>query len=107
MAEAKSAGKGSYVSLSMEDMKDSKDSEKDDEEEDEKSEKAHTEETQSVMDDYLDEFNEVFRRKVRGICTLINLIFINSYMLASEDLFCLVQVFEGLRTPRYIILIVV
>ncbi len=69
MAEAKSAGKGSYVSLSMEDMKDSKDSEKDDEEEDKKSERAHTEETQSVMDDYLDEFNEVFRRKVRRICT--------------------------------------
>ena len=67
MAEAKSAGKGSYVSLSMDDMKNSKDSENDDEEEDEKSENTRTEETKSVTDDYIDEFNEVFRRKVRRI----------------------------------------
>ena len=38
MAEGKSAGKGSYVSLSMDGMKESKTSEKDDEEEEEKKE---------------------------------------------------------------------
>lgn len=64
MAEAKSAGKGSYVSLSMDQVKESKDSEKDDEEEEKKSDNPHLEETQSVVDDFLDEFNEVFRRKV-------------------------------------------
>lgn len=64
MAEAKSAGKGSYVSLSMDQVKESKDSEKDDEEEEKKSDNPNLEETQSVVDDFLDEFNEVFRRKV-------------------------------------------
>lgn len=62
-SESKSAGKGSYVSLSMEDLKDSKASEKDEREE----EDAKTEETRSVVDEYLDEFNEVFRRKVSTI----------------------------------------
>ena len=65
MAEGKSAGKGSYVSLSMDDMKESKHSEKDNEEEEEKKrDNPRTEESQSVLDDFLDEFNEVFRRKV-------------------------------------------
>ena len=65
MAEGKSAGKGSYVSLSMDDMKESKHSDKDDEEEEKKRDKSCTGRTQSVLDDFLDEFNEVYRRKVR------------------------------------------
>ena len=64
MAEGKSAGKGSYVSLSMDDMKDSKHSKKGDEGEEKKREKSCTEGTQSVLDEFLDEFNEVYRRKV-------------------------------------------
>ena len=64
MAEGKSAGKGSYVSLSMDDMKESKHSEKNDEEEERKRDKSCTEGSQSVLKDFLDEFNEVFRRKV-------------------------------------------
>ena len=66
MAEGKSAGKGSYVSLSMDDMKESKHSDKDDEEEEKKRDKSCTGGTQSVLDDFLDEFNEVYRRKVRS-----------------------------------------
>lgn len=64
MAEGKSAGKGSYVSLSMDDMKESKHSQKDDKEEEQKRDNSCTEGTQSVLDDFLDEFNEVYRRKV-------------------------------------------
>lgn len=63
-AEGKSAGKGSYVSLSMDDMKESNYSAKDDEKEERKSEITRKEETQGVVDEFLDEFNEVFRRKV-------------------------------------------
>lgn len=69
-AEGKSAGKGSYVSLSMDDMKESNYSEKDDEKEERKSEITRKEETQGVVDEFLDEFNEAFRRKV----SLVNLI---------------------------------
>ena len=65
-----SEGKGSYVSLSMDDLKESNCSEKDDEKEDRKSEITREEETRSVVDEFLDEFNEVFRRKV----SLVNLI---------------------------------
>ena len=64
MAEGKSAGKGLYVSLSMDDMKESKHSEKNDEEEEKIGDKPCTEGAQSVLDDFLDEFNEVYRRKV-------------------------------------------
>ena len=69
-AEGKSAGKGSYVSLSMDDMKESNYSEKDDEKEERKSEITRKEEAQGVVDEFLDEFNEAFRRKV----SLVNLI---------------------------------
>lgn len=68
--EGKSAGKGSYVSLSMDDMKESNYSAKDDEKEERTSEITRKEETQGVVDEFLDEFNEVFRRKV----SLVNLI---------------------------------
>lgn len=64
MAEGKSAGKGSYVSLSMDDMKHS---EKNDEEEEKKRDKPCTKGAQSVLGDFLDEFNEVYRRKVSGL----------------------------------------
>lgn len=65
MAEGKSAGKGSYVSLLMDDVKESKSIEKEHEEEEEKKrDNPRPEETQSVFDDCLNEFNEVFRRKV-------------------------------------------
>ena len=64
MAEGKSAGKGSYFSLSMDDMKESKHSEKNDDEEERKRDKSCTEGSQSVLDDFLDKFNEVYRRKV-------------------------------------------
>ena len=67
MAEGKSARKGSYVSLSMDDMKESKDSGKDEEEEERKRDKSCTEGSQSVLDDFLDEFNEVYRRKVLSL----------------------------------------
>lgn len=67
MAEGKSAGKGSYVSLSMDDMKESKHSEKNDEEEEKKRDKPCTKGAQSVLGDFLDEFNEVYRRKVSGL----------------------------------------
>ena len=60
MAEGKSAGKGLYVSLSMADMKESKHSEKNDEEEEKKGDKPCTE-------NFLDEFNEVYRRKVSSL----------------------------------------
>ena len=67
MADARSAGKGSYVSLSMEDMKESKHSENDNEDEESKKATQYSVDTRSVMDDYLIEFNEVFRRKVSHV----------------------------------------
>ena len=47
MAEGKSEGKGSYVSLSMDDMKESKHSEKNDEEEERKRDKSCTKEVKA------------------------------------------------------------
>ena len=67
MAEARSAGKGSYVSLSLEDMRGSKRSENDSEDTESKKGTVYSIDTRSFMDDYLIEFNEVFRRQVTAL----------------------------------------
>ena len=80
MAEGKSARKGSYVSLSMDDMKESKDSGKDEEEEERKRDKFCTEGSQSVLDDFLDEFNEVYRRKVLSLSLYLQFITLSKFL---------------------------
>ncbi|KAJ7321416.1 hypothetical protein OS493_034989 [Desmophyllum pertusum] len=82
MAESAGSGKGSYVSLSMDDMKESRDGENEDEEKERKREDLHSLETLSVLDECLDEFNEVFRRKVRDkYCSTENI----SWSTASDE----------------------
>ena len=65
MAVAKDpAGKGSYVSLSMDDIKESKNSEDGSDNKGEKQKGNLQAEESRTLGDCLDEFNEVFRRKV-------------------------------------------
>lgn len=64
MAEARSTGKITYVTLSLEDVRGSKRSDNESEDTESKKETVYSMYTQSFMDDYLIEFSEVFRRKV-------------------------------------------
>lgn len=66
MAEARSTGKITYVTLSLEDVRGSKRSDNESEDTESKKETVYSMYTQSFMDDYLIEFSEVFRRKVRA-----------------------------------------
>ncbi|KAJ7321426.1 hypothetical protein OS493_034999 [Desmophyllum pertusum] len=66
----------------MDDMKESRDGENEDEEKERKREDLHSLETLSVLDECLDEFNEVFRRKVRDkYCSTENI----SWSTASDE----------------------